>query len=561
MKRMFIGSALVLLGICAARSDLSAQEAHKGQMPREDKHPVGAPPHQKSKPSPSVADVVVLPSSTSGNRSLNIIGVNFKEGLTLTLIDPEGSSTKLASEQIISVKPTTISANAKLGKAGSWKVQVVNPDGAQSNSRDFTVPGKPLIRTVSAVAFSASSAQPLDIVGENFQNGLAVTLINPAGQVSSVSGDDIVSVKPAEVFAKATLGKAGRWKAIVMNSGGEASDAFEFGVGRDSEAIAAYSKVFWVITILLIFLVLLITVTLIIYMATGNWSLGDALSEEAAFQPKDITGRGNLIMVASSSRLIALLGLFGILTIVLGVGYSIIWNLFVNGSVPSLASVRSFLFGAATLFAPYLANQLREAFDSKQPEESEQETSGNETASVSVSGVIPHWPDAAPGNQQLTLTGDSFQPGLIVTLIDPRGVSYQLPPLPAADLHPTEVQVNAALATPGKWKATVTNPGAEASASFGFTVSGAPTMNPVQAVASAANSQDLTFRGSGFVEGLTVSMRRVQPAPPLPDVQAKVISVSPTELKVSAVLQDAGTWETTISNPGPRSTNVQFTVN
>jgi hypothetical protein len=93
-----------------------------------------------------------------------------------------------------------------------------------------------------------------------------------------------------------------------------------------------------------------------------NWSLADALSEEAANQASTVPPV-KPVMVASSSRLIALIGLLAILVLYLGFGYCALWMCFVKGKIDiDTKSLLSFLFGGATLFAPYLANQLRDAF-------------------------------------------------------------------------------------------------------------------------------------------------------------------------------------------------------
>jgi hypothetical protein len=94
-----------------------------------------------------------------------------------------------------------------------------------------------------------------------------------------------------------------------------------------------------------------------------GWSLGDALSEEAGNQPNPLPAGQKPIMVASSSRLIALLGLSVILVLFLGFGYMFIWDHFFQpDKTIDSKSVLTFLFGGATMFAPYLANQLGNAF-------------------------------------------------------------------------------------------------------------------------------------------------------------------------------------------------------
>ncbi len=126
------------------------------------------------------------------------------------------------------------------------------------------------------------------------------------------------------------------------------------------DSIEAFWWTFRVMTRLLIVLVVVLIVSLSIFSFMGKWSLADALSEESSVQPNP----NEVKMVASSSRIIALVGLMGILTVVLGIGYSIVWNLYTGEATNlHLDEIRKFLFGAATLFAPYLANQLRAIFD------------------------------------------------------------------------------------------------------------------------------------------------------------------------------------------------------
>ena len=129
-------------------------------------------------------------------------------------------------------------------------------------------------------------------------------------------------------------------------------------------ATRVFWSVFWLSTIFLDFLLLLILVGL---LRSKNWSMGDALSEEAGNQPKELPPGTRPEMVASSSRLIALLGLVVILSIYLGVGYHLLWRLFTTGDVPDLTNLTSFLYGGAVIFAPYLVNQLKEAFTAFAP--------------------------------------------------------------------------------------------------------------------------------------------------------------------------------------------------
>lgn len=124
--------------------------------------------------------------------------------------------------------------------------------------------------------------------------------------------------------------------------------------------------VFWIVTI---FLFLFLIMTFVALLKNREWSLADAVSEEASPQPKVLPANrgGKPIMVASTSRLVALLGLLGILSMFLGVGYYILWSLFCRNTVPQLWEIMRFFYGGAAMFAPYVVNQIRTAFEAFSP--------------------------------------------------------------------------------------------------------------------------------------------------------------------------------------------------
>lgn len=135
------------------------------------------------------------------------------------------------------------------------------------------------------------------------------------------------------------------------------------------------------------------------------WSLADALSEEAAGQPDPLPAGQKPVMVASSSRLIALSGLLVILSLYLGFGYAALWDHFFDqGHSFDIKSILGFLFGGATLFAPYLANQLTTAFGaftgSVQQASTPSPVGGGQPtpAQVIVQAPQPQLPSAPPAN-------------------------------------------------------------------------------------------------------------------------------------------------------------------
>ena len=93
-----------------------------------------------------------------------------------------------------------------------------------------------------------------------------------------------------------------------------------------------------------------------------SWSLADALSEEA--DTSDASG-GKTVMAASTSRLIAFLGMIGILALFLGFGAFVLWGVAETGRVPSQsAEFSQYLLGGVTLFAPYVGTSSPPRFRS-----------------------------------------------------------------------------------------------------------------------------------------------------------------------------------------------------
>ena len=141
----------------------------------------------------------------------------------------------------------------------------------------------------------------------------------------------------------------------------QTSSSTNFGVSKES----AFWAIFCIMTVILVFAFLFVALGL---LRSRDWQLGDALSEEAGNQPDPLPVGTKPIMVASSSRLIALLGLLNILGVFLGFGYYFLYSAFSGVDSATLLnnmkSVIYYLFSGAVMFAPYLANQLRDAFSS-----------------------------------------------------------------------------------------------------------------------------------------------------------------------------------------------------
>lgn len=91
-----------------------------------------------------------------------------------------------------------------------------------------------------------------------------------------------------------------------------------------------------------------------------NWRLADTLSEKSG-TPAGSSGASS---TGSTSRVIAFLGLIGMLSMFVGIGFYLLWALF-NGKqdlLHQLDTAGHYLLYGSALFAPYAFNQIKSAF-------------------------------------------------------------------------------------------------------------------------------------------------------------------------------------------------------
>jgi len=132
-------------------------------------------------------------------------------------------------------------------------------------------------------------------------------------------------------------------------------------------------------------------------------------------------------------------------------------------------------------------------------------------------------------------------------------------------VNPTLIAFNVALSIPGQWKIAVTNPTAEPSLPFAFTVTGPPNIEGAEPtpLTHGAAEQTWKFTGTGFMSGLAVALTLDSgpanaPAPVA--ITATPISVASTAVVVKAILPVAGRLQAIITNPGGHA-SAAYTTN
>jgi hypothetical protein len=143
--------------------------------------------------------------------------------------------------------------------------------------------------------------------------------------------------------------------------------------------VLVYSVIIFVLALILFGIA-----TLKAALANTTWSLADALSEEAEVTFKEKIGDEYVPkfddnmkpvtivqLTASSSRLIAMIGLIAILAMFVGFGAFALYHFaFDQDFSKGLDTVMKFLLGGMTMFAPYIVNKFASIFDWMTPKKS-----------------------------------------------------------------------------------------------------------------------------------------------------------------------------------------------
>lgn len=415
-----------------------------------------------------------------------------------------------------------------------------------------------LTRVDAEVMTASDSLQEISLMVNGAADGekLNVELKNPDGKAEP---EQEATVNKGVVKIKTKLSEPGTWGVTVSNKGGS-SKPYSLTV-RDQQGVCraqptatqveVFRKIFSVMTGVVVMLFALLVLGLIVAAFSKNgWSLGDALSEESSVQPKasEIKGRAQVVMVASSSRIIAVFGLAGILALVIGIGYAIVWNLVVCGTSPDLSPIKAFLVGMATIFAPYLANQLREAFSPSNPTEKAEPAKAvpSPPSAIKITGIVPAVRSVDPNPQRLNLFGAEFQAWMSVTLVNPDGGNVDVPENQVEVGGPNQIEITTTLDRGGTWKAVVTSAAGTSSPAFPFAVRApAPTIGSINPPNPVAATAALTIDGTRFMPNAVATLIApdgTETKPPSSWTSANQMSVRPT-------LSVGNQWRLRIVNP------------
>src|ERR1019366_9295317 len=189
-------------------------------------------------PPPSISNVSPgsYPASNS-DQPMTINGSGFQTGATLTFVDKEGGIFTSVAGKLVVVSTTQITYQFNdASDAGTWTVQVHNPDGQTSSTVPFTVNAAvlppPSISNVSPGSYPASNSdQPMTINGSGFQTGATLTFVDKEGGIfTSVAGKLVVVSTTQITYQFNDASDAGTWTVQVHNPDGQTSSTVPFTV-------------------------------------------------------------------------------------------------------------------------------------------------------------------------------------------------------------------------------------------------------------------------------------------------------------------------------------------
>jgi hypothetical protein len=179
--------------------------------------------------------------------------------------------------------------------------------------------------------------------------------------------------------------------------------------------------------------VVLVVFIIAILVGLRKWSLSEALMDDS--------GSGG--PKPSISRLIALMGFAVLISIYLGIGYSVIFRLLSGGAVGDLTGLGSFLLGAAALFTPYLANQIKSAAIGV----ASAQAGASTPSSASITSISPKT-IAGGGPEILTASGNGLAQVQSAICTLENGSESPVPSANVNVLNAGAVQVNVTMPAP-----------------------------------------------------------------------------------------------------------------
>jgi hypothetical protein len=176
------------------------------------------------------------PARSATAQVLSISGANFSDGLSLTVVEPDGRERRYTGTAIQTRRDTSFKVSVVLAATGAYTLIVTNPDGAASDP--FVLKGQPaaqppataritpkIDRVLPEEATKDPLPQKLAVTGERFVEGLSVYVTNPIGTVYQIRGSALGSFTATSFSVSVAIEMTGDYTLMVTNPSGESSNS------------------------------------------------------------------------------------------------------------------------------------------------------------------------------------------------------------------------------------------------------------------------------------------------------------------------------------------------
>lgn len=189
-------------------------------------------PTNPSQAAPRVTGILPAQIIQAGApQTITVNGLNFVSGLTVTIVDPSGTSRTFAGGEIQAFQNNSFQVTPTFGAPGTYTLTVKNTASEVSDPFSFSVQSQaggttPQITGLSpASTLHSANSQFVTINGSQFAPSLVVTLIDPTGQPTQLIGGTIGVVTPTQFQIVVTLSQIGTYTLFVTNPTGEVSNS------------------------------------------------------------------------------------------------------------------------------------------------------------------------------------------------------------------------------------------------------------------------------------------------------------------------------------------------
>jgi pimeloyl-ACP methyl ester carboxylesterase len=186
------------------------------------------------------------------------------------------------------------------------------------------------------------------------------------------------------------------------------------------------------------------------------------------------------------------------------------------------------------------------------------------TLPPNISSISPVTPQTSPTDQNVTVLGANFQPGLTVSVTFPNGGTALLSGTQIQSVTSTSFVMRILLGAAGTWNIRVNNPDGGQSSAFNFAVQSVVqspivfSLNPATPFVNA-NDQDVFVSGANFQPNLNVSVNFPGGNSTLSGTQIQNVTSSSFMMRIT--LGTAGNWSIRVNNPdGGQSSLFAFSV-